>query len=87
MGAFFSHASACVSSSHCHKGAWLGQVTPHDHAAMMFFGNSFDGNDNAYWSYMTNKLYKKVGASDVTLAYDAQGNLLQSGAFPAYRCC
>lgn len=54
---------------------------------MMFFRNSFDGNDNAYWSYMTNKLYKKVGASDVTLAYDAQGNLLQSGAFPAYRCC
>ena len=46
----------------------------------MFCRNSFDGNDTAYWSYMTNKLYKKVGAPDVTLAYDAQGNLLQSGA-------
>ncbi|BDA45853.1 hypothetical protein COCOBI_07-6400 [Coccomyxa sp. Obi] len=48
------------------------------HQAALALRNSFDGDDNAYWSYATNKLYKKVGAADVTMAYDAQGNLLQS---------
>lgn len=52
----------------------------------MLHRNSFNGDDDAYWSYMTNKMYKKVGAPDVTMAYDAQGNLLQSGA-PSTLCC
>ncbi|CAL8470546.1 g10088 [Coccomyxa elongata] len=48
------------------------------HLAALALRNSFNGDDNAYWSYATNKLYKRVGAADVTLAYDAQGNVLQS---------
>lgn len=51
----------------------------------MLCRNSFDGDDNAYWSYPTNKLYKKVGAPDVTLAYDSQGNVLQSSALSTAR--
>ena len=41
--------------------------------------NSFDGDNATYWSYPFNKLYKRVGAPDVTLGVDSVGNLLQTG--------
>lgn len=41
--------------------------------------NSFGGDNATYWSYPFNKLYKRVGAPDVTLGVDSVGNLLQTG--------